>query len=450
MKRVLSLVLMLIVADAAHSQAVCYRWFQFTYFPAQYFGSSSEIHTARVAQRNASPQTGGSGVGQFTTTYTSEGCGHSAPTGTSGSRNCTYSSQRVPVGSGACSGSGGTVNCTVFTGLVETYSYNVDPAGCPVEECEHDIGEGTWQVSTAPIGGQKWCEGLCEITAGPSQCGGPPGLQSCTTWSTVTDLTCEAGEDVQEEPPGDTEPDGDTGPPDAAGENCQAVGDGEYCATNKGDGSCGYMNDTYICLERIQEDECVALGDGGRVCNENAETTPPVPDNGTPGELADPDGQLTNENMEGETSNYNYYNGGTVGGSSRDPGTTGAMPTGGSPSYGSGTGTGGPGEESPECVGTTCGEGVPELEEIGSMTNAFTQFWDDLQAVPIVDAAMDVAPSFGAGSCPSWSDSFEVGGTSVDADFGFICTTYTDITPAITIVALVLWGFVAFRILMSA
>lgn len=342
---------------------------------------------------------------------------------------------------------------TYSVGIITRTGMYCEPP--PEEECENDIGDSQWQVSTEPISGSKWCQGLCEVTAGASDCSGPPGLQTCTTLAKVTGTQCEAGEgpeDPGEDPPAGSEKDGDTGPPDELPEKCTSVGDGEYCKSPSGDGKCGYMNDTYICLDRVQEDECVGLRDGGRVCSDKADTTPPVPDSGTPGDLADPDGQMSNSPDAGTTNNYHYYNSGTVGASSRDPGTTGAAPTGGSPGYqpqgsSSGGGTGGDGE----CVGgETCGENLPVLEDVGTMAGAFAGFWSDLQAVPIVAAGADVAPSFGSGSCPSWSESVNVNGQAINVSFNSICTTYSDISPALTIVALVLWGFLAFRILWSA
>jgi len=248
------------------------------------------------------------------------------------------------------------------------------------------------------------------------------------------------------EPSGNTAdtPDGD----EPTAEKCVEVGDGEYCASPTGDKDCGYLNDTFVCLGKVQQDECKVLGDGGRVCGAGANTTPPVPDSGTPGELAEADGEMSSVTPAGSTTNYNYFNSSTVSASSRDPGTNGAVPTGGSPGYGQQDSEGS--EEGPDCEGVTCGEGVPDLEDIGTMSEAFSGFWDDLQEVPIIEAAGDVAPSFGTGACPDWSDSVDVYGESIDVDFSSICTVYDDVSPALAIVALVLWGVLAYRVLMSA
>lgn len=327
----------------------------------------------------------------------------------------------------------------------------------PEEECEADLGDGYWTASNSPVAGGSWCDGGCEMQAGSSQCSGPPELLTCLTWTSVVALTCEGGGsgssgDPADDPPAGATPDEDGPTGDGGGEECMSVGDGQYCASKgpaSGDGGdCGYFNDDYVCLDKIREDECWVHSDGSRICGGAANTTPPAPDSGTPGEVASPDGQMSNASPGGVTNNYNYYNNVTVGGSSRDPGTTGAAPSSGSPHAPGPGDADGDGEE--DCVGETCGEDLPELEDIGTMTDAFTEFWTNLQAVPIVAAAADVAPSFGTGSCPAWNETIAYSGQSIEVSFDAICTTYADISPAITVVALVLWGFLAYRILMSA
>lgn len=251
---------------------------------------------------------------------------------------------------------------------------------------------------------------------------------------------------------GDADPD-PAQPSEGDPETCQAVGDGQYCASSGGDGQCGYMNDTFTCLKNVAPNECKALTGGGRICGPLANTTPPVPDNGTPGVPATPDGTIEQERTENGatvTNNYSYYNATTVAGSARDPGTDGGADDGGSPSGGSGGDDGGEEPGAPDCEGTTCGEGVPELEDIGTMTEAFTGFWGELQDVPLVEAATDIAPAFPAGACPDWSDTVDVYGETVEADFGFICTTWADVSPVLSFVALVFWGIIALRVLLSA
>lgn len=247
----------------------------------------------------------------------------------------------------------------------------------------------------------------------------------------------------------DAEPDPES-PSEGDPETCEAIGDGEYCASNTGEGDCGYVNDTYTCLKNIKPNECKVLGDGGRVCGVQAKSTPPAPDSGTPGVPATPDGEITQQrNNSGQSFNttYNYFNATTVAASSRDPGSDGGVDSGGSPG---GDAAAEEAEEGDGCAESSCDQGVPELEDIGTMNEAFAGFWEDLQGVPIIEAAGDIAPSFATGACPVWSDNVDLYGQDVEVEFSIVCDIWGDVSPALTVVALVLWGFVAFRVLMSA
>lgn len=175
----------------------------------------------------------------------------------------------------------------------------------------------------------------------------------------------------------------DEAPDDLTGdEMCTAVGDGQYCVSPAGDGQCGYLNDSYVCLNRIAPDECALDGSGGRLCGPAAVTTPPVPDSGTAGVPAAPDdtvsqttpagagGGSSSSSGGGGSVTYNYYGPGTVTGSDRDPGTTGAGPSSGvgsSPSEGPTEGDVG------EAVG-----GAPTLP---STEHDFSSLDDDLVSV---------------------------------------------------------------------
>lgn len=226
--------------------------------------------------------------------------------------------------------------------------------------------------------------------------------------------------------------------------------------------NCGIYNGNRVCVESTPPGGCVAYGDGGAACrgtNNGADppATPPAPNNGTPGTPAEPDAQVVSPSG----STVNYYTSTTVSGSSSAP-TTGAPGSGvvtnpvgsdegedadgdGEPDgSGSGSGDGG------SCEGPGCNAGVPDLAEIGTLSEAFGGFWSDLQEVPIIDAAASVAPTIGTGACPNWQTTFSVWGQSFEMNFDFLCSFWESITPALTVVSLVFFGFAAFRILMSA
>lgn len=111
------------------------------------------------------------------------------------------------------------------------------------------------------------------------------------------------------------------------GEDCNtSAAANEYCHSNEdpeneGD-DCGWYNDVLVCTDRTDEDECWVNDDGSRYCGENA-PMPPVPDNGTGGVPAEPDDEIIDPDTGNE---YDYYDGDTVGGSSRPPGDSGANP----------------------------------------------------------------------------------------------------------------------------
>lgn len=104
--------------------------------------------------------------------------------------------------------------------------------------------------------------------------------------------------------------------------NCITDGADTTChATNQT--NCGTFNGQPICVESVPAGTCMFLGDGGVACDPNA-GTPPIPDTGTPGVEADPDGVIdSGTGNGGNGSSINYYNSGTVAGSSNVQGPPG-------------------------------------------------------------------------------------------------------------------------------
>lgn len=473
-------VLACLVSGHARAQEVCYRWYSNNSqngIVGQFFPTANSAGQAAVDYRNANPQISGSGSGRWKGEYTFVGCSADAPVGAGGTRSCSYTMIRVPYETGACSGSGGTVNCSVVSEQSFTVSYQVDPAGCPPpeeDECEYQLGSGKWVHSDSPITGAMWCEGSCTMVANGSQCSGPPELRTCLSWVSVAALTCEGGgsgtapDDPGDDPPETVTDDGGE-PSDTPGEECVDVGDGEYCASSSGgDGQCGYMNDTYVCLDRIRPDECKPLADGSRVCGGQASGTPPVPDNGTPGQPATPDGQLTstpsntNGTPTGVTNTYNYYSSGTVAGSARDPGTTGAGPDGGSPHQPSHGDADGDGQGDCNQVSGGCGDGQ-DIESngpcyaegegaLGVLEACGTAAFDELRTqvtgsdfYVLVTGLADSVPSGGA--CPSAG--FSAFGE--DYDFGEVACDFVEGAGSVlSVMFYLLWSLIGLRILMGA
>lgn len=434
--RALLAVVLTVWSAAAYSQAVCPRFREAdgSCDISAWSNSITEAGQACVTARNTGTVTGGGSTG-YTTVYTLNGCDGGPYTG-SGTKECQVQFQRSPVSPAACF-PGGEVNCAMFDGSPIGIAYEVNPDGCPDTECDPEApGAGETFTSSNVEGPNTYCNPVsgCKMTV-KNRTGGTMTIQH-------TLQNCN----------GDTDPPDDSMPNEGDGETCAAVGDGEYCASAQGDGECGYINDTYTCLSKVKSDECKVLGDGGRVCGNQASSTPPVPDNGTPGQLATPDAVITQTNPDGSTT-FNYFNSTTVLGSSRDPGTTGASGASSSgsphapvPGEGDGEGEGLP----EECEGAGCTAEVPALEDIGTLEDAFAGFWSDLEGVPVIAAAADIAPSFGGGSCPDWSTEVALYSASIDIDFSSMCGIWTDISPALGAVCLVMFGLLAFRILFSA
>lgn len=281
-----------------------------------------------------------------------------------------------------------------------------------------------------------------------------------------TGQTCHPDEDLP--PPPDDMPED---PPDdgSGNETCQAVGDGQYCASASGDGDCGYFNDTYICLNEVRDDECKVMSDSSRICGQKAsQTTPPAPDNGTPGQPAPPDGQISHETpgSAGPTT-YNYFSGGTVAGSSRDPGSSGASASSGAgsphaPGPGDADGDGqGDCEQMGMCDGDGDGEGEEEepspcyshadgwLETVAvCASTAFSSVSDALyeesEWYALVSNLGSSIPTGGA--CPSaafsaWGESYDFGDVACDMVEGA--------RPTIGLMFLVLWSLVGVRVLIG-
>lgn len=132
-------------------------------------------------------------------------------------------------------------------------------------------------------------------------------------------------------------------------EKCVSAGGFNWCEAPNKNADCGFFNDQYLCLESLGNNKCFKNADGSSLCVEGA-PTPPVPDNGTPGVKAAPDGSMqVIDNDTNVSVEYNYYNSSTNTGSSRG---TGSGPNG------DGSGTVGPG-------GVPAGTGSEEGEEGG-------------------------------------------------------------------------------------
>lgn len=319
---------------------------------------------------------------------------------------------------------------------------NCFPTTAPTE-CDADFpGVGDSHTTNSnPGSGNTYCHALSGCKVEVSQTTSMGSGATVYTW-THTDDPCDEGDEAAG---GDEEP----------GESCATSGSDEFCA-QPNEENCGYFNDDFVCFNSIEEDGCSVFSDGGRVCGSDA-PMPPVPDNGTPGQPATPD-QVVNVTTGSTTNTFNYYNSSTVGGSSRDPGTSGDNPydgdddgSGEDDGDGGGEGDGGNGTdddgcaEEDGCTGTLPAIGDTECESFGACATAF---YARVQGAPLIESVANVGDSFPSGSCPAVNITM-FGETSSLSEP--MCDMWADtVAPIISVIMLVLFAWVATRVVLSA
>lgn len=269
-------------------------------------------------------------------------------------------------GTSGCSNTGGT-GPSALSGAVHTYVVR-NSSGFPSNAlvCQRNDGNGTTSVATPG----RIAAGQCSAAEDSEDCNASfPGVGDSFTTTTNPgsgSSYCHALSNCKVQVSSAVSMQGQTlytwrhtssncsGPEGAGGEGGEACigNDPSFCSAGPGDNdqpdsNCGFLNDSFVCLDRIEDDGCAVATDGSRACGPDA-PTPPVPDNGTPGDPADPD--VTIEiNNEGDRI-VNWFSGGTSAGSARDPGTSGDNPYDGNDD---GSGLNGSGD----CEGEDCGEG---------------------------------------------------------------------------------------------
>lgn len=346
------------------------------------------------------------------------------------------------------------ISCSVSqSNVTRTLTSRARPGGCPICPAagQKQSMSGNGGIGSIP---SETCKNGCQFKQRGSRVAGRfgSGVQAWVADYESTGVACSATY-------------ANSGLTETSAENGECDPSGRICA-DKGDAkkNCGVYNGNRVCVESVPPGGCVGYADGSAACKGGSggtvpPATPPAPNNGTPGEAAEPDAQVASS----AGSTVNYYSSSTVSGSSAAPttgdpssggvsnptGTTGDDSDGDGQPDGNGTGEGS-GEFPSECVGPNCNAGTPTLEEIGTLTDAFGGFWSDLQEVPIVAAGSGVSAAFGPGSCPEWSESIYVYGEAWEVDFSGMCTTWTGFASVLSLVMLVFWGFIAFRILFSA
>lgn len=260
-------------------------------------------------------------------------------------------------------------------------------------------------------------------------------------WVRYDGTECTANDSI---PPEDAP---DEAAAEPAGENCATSAAGvEYCYGPYGE-NCGYHNDKYTCLGQTESDECWVDADGSRYCGAAA-PMPPVPDNGTPGVPATPTDTVQAAGGATAGDTYNYYNSGTVAGSSRPAGDSGANPNR--------PGSTNPGTEptpTSEQGGDGTGEGDdmssftgPALEEVCTIQECTAAFMASISAGPLGQALTGQSFSTGAAACPAPT----ITGFGESWDLDFHCWLFEEYRALFEALFLFGWMITAARVFLSA
>lgn len=297
-----------------------------------------------------------------------------------------------------------------------------DPGGCPV--CSP---AGTRASAAAPPGGK-----LDGMAVGSTGC-----MTDNCAW-TVTDERRTIIGGVGSTPFGSIRTVVSTGQTCSAAPQAQAVptlpkAPGDTCAVaSNGDVSCdapevgcGIYNGERVCVTAAAPGTCRTTASGGSICVTDAShpaATPPAPDNGTPGQIADTSTSIT---VGGST--MNYYSSSTVSGSSASGATSSGATDGVTRGTGSGTGTG---------SGSGTGTGAGTTGDVNDgMSGAGLSSGDKVPDHSINVGALEPQNGVLVGQCPQGLN-LTVWDRSVSLDiFGPACSTLEKVRPVVLLVA---------------
>lgn len=253
--------------------------------------------------------------------------------------------------------------------------------------------------------------------------------------------------------------------PDAQNGGCVESGGNMACIDPQAAGGqgCGYFNADYVCTGHVPNNSCVQFASGGVACVAGAPDAPTESDGVTP---AEPVGSVSNG-----TTTVNYYDSVTVNSSGTTVNTTAGQggSAAGAPgrdgSAGGASGGSGGGDTIINCVeGTPCvveesdDEGAcpegedcsvtgPELGEVCTFGECAADFYDRVTSAPLVAAVLGVGAAMPSGTCPNWTLSAFESDYSLSAP---MCDIWEQVSPVLSAIFLVIWAWVATRIVLSA
>lgn len=254
--------------------------------------------------------------------------------------------------------------------------------------------------------------------------------------------------------------------PSGSGGSCITTAAGTAC-TEKGSSKpgCGTFNGDEVCVSSVPPGTCVSFASGGVACTASGSsmTSPPAPDNGTPGTPANPTAQVSATAAQGGTSTTsvsNYYSSTVVGGSSAGVASNPGGVNVGNGGLGNGSGGGtnqGSGGSAPSAANGDCGASgvdcggdgsVPQLPQVKTMQQTASDYYASLAGVPIVAAVANLGGAFpSGGDCPTTQ--FSVFGKEFTLDVQ--CQLWAQyVGPIMGIIMLAVWTIVGVRIAFSA
>jgi hypothetical protein len=370
-----------------------------------------------------------------------------------------WTTATVTVSSGAYPNSVSYTLSACGSGCGTTITATPATATCPA--CPAAGTNTLYGLDTVDISGSTTCHSGCQYTTpAPSlqiKCSATSGACSSTSGvveSQATGYGCGSTSNS-----GSTAPTVDTTNPLPG--QCDASG--SVCADNTDGKNCGTYNGDEVCVNTIKSGTCVSYASGGVACASSS--TPPVPNNGTPGTPAVAAMQVS---ANGQT--VNYYTSTQVSSSSTTTTTTNpvqSQPTGTQGLGGSGGGTGGsvtvsgtvavagtvgvtadPAKGDCGATGVNCsGDATtPTLPSADTIATTTTNYVGALSSVPIVAAVSSISASIPTGTCPTGSFSVYGSTYTIDAQ----CSLWASVATIVQLVMLAVWALAGVRILMSA
>lgn len=328
---------------------------------------------------------------------------------------------------------------------------------CPVNPCANLSGlAGNVMVCGGSVptqGGSAVQDGVgCTMSVSSTSTAVSVGGSSCTMVNGVY-----TGSQVPSDDPAP--------PPKGQAGDCTATGSGGFACSEANHGkNCGTFNGDEVCPQSIPPGTCVSFESGGVACTTSS--TPPAPNNGTPGQPAAPTGKVsyTSQDSSGHnvTTTTNYYSSTVVNASSGGSvDTNGSGANVGNGNNGTGIpgkstgGSGAGGGSSPSSANGDCGASgvdcggdgsVPQLPSEPTLQQAAQTYYAALASVPVVAAVGGIAAAVPDGQCPTAS--FSVFGQQYTLDVQ--CTLWNSMQGVLSAVMLVFWTILGVRVLMSA